>query len=48
MYAPAELIDIFRDVIVPKAWLVTPNQFEAELLTNIQITDEPSAIKAMD
>ncbi|XP_053397690.1 pyridoxal kinase-like [Mercenaria mercenaria] len=47
MYVPEELMPVYRDVIVPKADIVTPNQFEAELLTGIKITSEAEALKAM-
>ena len=33
-YVPKELIPIFAEKIVSKAYMITPNQFEAELLTN--------------
>lgn len=29
-YVPEELLPVYRDVIVPLADIVTPNQFEAE------------------
>ena len=35
LYAPAELIGLYRDLIIPKAFLVCPNQFEAEQLTGL-------------
>lgn len=47
MYVPEELMPVYRDVIVPKADIVTPNQFEAELLTDIKINSEAEALKAM-
>lgn len=47
MYVPEELMPVYRDVIVPKADIVTPNQFEAELLTGIKITSEAEALQAM-
>ena len=30
MYVPAELLDVYRDKIVPLADIISPNQFEAE------------------
>lgn len=47
LYVPEELVDVYRDQIVPLADIVTPNQFEAELLTGTQINDEASALRAM-
>jgi pyridoxine kinase len=32
-YVPEELVDLFRTKIIPKSYMVTPNQFEAENLT---------------
>lgn len=34
-YVPESLVGVFRDVLVPLADVVTPNQFEAERLTGI-------------
>ncbi|XP_060596941.1 pyridoxal kinase-like [Ruditapes philippinarum] len=47
LYVPEELMPVYRDVIVPKADIVTPNQFEAELLTGIKITTISEALQAM-
>ncbi|KAJ1857241.1 putative pyridoxal kinase [Coemansia sp. RSA 1853] len=46
LYVPRELIDLYRDVLCPLATLVTPNQFEAELLTNTTITTLDTAKNA--
>jgi pyridoxine kinase len=43
LYVPEELLSIYRESIVPLADIVTPNQFEAELLTGLKITDLASA-----
>ncbi|XP_058463729.1 pyridoxal kinase [Malaya genurostris] len=48
MYVPNELLPIYRDEIVPLADIVTPNQFEVELLTNISIKSEQDAWKAVE
>ncbi|KAJ1940962.1 hypothetical protein GGF37_003759 [Kickxella alabastrina] len=37
LYVPRELVALYRDVLCPLASMVTPNQFEAELLTGIAI-----------
>ncbi|XP_033741395.1 pyridoxal kinase-like isoform X2 [Pecten maximus] len=47
MYVPKELLEVYREVIVPLADIVTPNQFEAEMLTEVKIETEADAWKAM-
>ncbi|XP_014675841.1 PREDICTED: pyridoxal kinase-like, partial [Priapulus caudatus] len=37
MYVPKELLPIYRDHLVALADILTPNQYEAELLTGLQI-----------
>ena len=39
LYVPPELIDLFRTKIIPKSFMITPNQFEAEKLSEIEIKD---------
>jgi pyridoxine kinase len=46
LYVPAELTTIYREEIVPLATLLTPNQFEAELLTGMTIGSEEDALAA--
>lgn len=46
LYVSEELVTVYRDVVVPSAQFVIPNQFEAELLTGIKINCEEDAIKA--
>jgi pyridoxine kinase len=48
MYVPEALLPIYKEHIIPLADLITPNQYEAELLSGIRITDIPSARRAMD
>jgi pyridoxine kinase len=48
MYVPDELADVFRKQIVKLATIMTPNQYEAELLTGMKIISEEDAIKACD
>lgn len=48
LYVPEELVPVYRERIVPLADVVTPNQFEAELLTGVKISDIASALAAID
>ncbi|XP_073981187.1 pyridoxal kinase [Rhodnius prolixus] len=47
LYVPESLIPIYRDVIIPLADVVTPNQFELELLCGKSINTIDEAWKAM-
>uniref|UniRef100_A0A182MFN9 Pyridoxal kinase n=1 Tax=Anopheles culicifacies TaxID=139723 RepID=A0A182MFN9_9DIPT len=47
MYVPKELLPIYRDEIVPLADIITPNQYEVELLTGKQIKSETDIWDAM-
>jgi pyridoxine kinase len=47
MYVPEEILPVYRDTVMPLADILTPNQFEAELLTGIKIKDLSGAIKAI-
>uniref|UniRef100_A0A672IWZ3 Pyridoxal kinase n=2 Tax=Salarias fasciatus TaxID=181472 RepID=A0A672IWZ3_SALFA len=48
MYVPENLLPVYKDKVVPLADILTPNQFEAELLTGRKITTEEDAIEVMD
>ncbi|XP_051937488.1 pyridoxal kinase-like [Hippocampus zosterae] len=48
MYVPEELLPVYRDKVVPMADILTPNQFEAELLTGRKIHTTEDALKAME
>uniref|UniRef100_A0A8B9KVU8 Pyridoxal kinase n=1 Tax=Astyanax mexicanus TaxID=7994 RepID=A0A8B9KVU8_ASTMX len=48
MYVPEALLPVYRDKVVPVADIITPNQFEAELLTGRKISTEKDAVEAMD
>lgn len=48
MYVPKELLPIYRDEIVPLADIVTPNQYEVELLTGKSIKSEQDAWDAIE
>ncbi|XP_061358550.1 pyridoxal kinase-like isoform X1 [Gastrolobium bilobum] len=40
LYVPQELVVVYRERVVPVASMLTPNQFEAELLTGFRIQSE--------
>ncbi|KAF8030634.1 hypothetical protein BT93_E2925 [Corymbia citriodora subsp. variegata] len=40
LYIPQELVTVYRERVVPVASMLTPNQFEAELLTGYRIVSE--------
>ena len=42
---PQELVGAYRDLIVPIASMVTPNQFEAELLTGRPVQTLDDAVR---
>lgn len=48
MYVPKELVPIYKEEIVPEADVLTPNDFEVELLTGIKVHNDEDAIKALD
>ncbi|KAI1241500.1 hypothetical protein IHE44_0004973 [Lamprotornis superbus] len=45
MYVPKDLLPVYRDKVVPVADIITPNQFEAELLTGRKIYTEKDALE---
>lgn len=47
MYVPKELLPIYRDEIVPLADIITPNQYEVELLTGKPIKSEKDIWEAV-
>ena len=48
LYAAPEMVPLFRDALLPAASVLTPNCFEAELLTGLPISDDASAAAACD
>ncbi|KAM4796390.1 pyridoxal kinase [Rhinophrynus dorsalis] len=48
MYVPEELLPVYKDLVVPVADIITPNQFEAELLTGRKIHTRDEAVQVMD
>nr|CAD7197617.1 unnamed protein product [Timema douglasi] len=47
MYVPQELLPIYRDTILPLADIITPNQYEVELLTGKKISSVKDAWDAI-
>jgi pyridoxine kinase len=45
-YVPEELVPLYRDKVIPLADVLTPNQFEVEQLTGINIKSMDDALKA--
>ncbi|KAM4608452.1 pyridoxal kinase-like isoform 2-T2 [Polymixia lowei] len=48
MYVPESLLPVYRDKVLPVADILTPNQFEAELLTGRKMYTEKDAVEVMD
>ena len=46
-YVPESMVAVFCNSLIPRAFLITPNQFEAELLSGIKILSHESAVNAM-
>ncbi|GLT57247.1 hypothetical protein SLA2020_302340 [Shorea laevis] len=46
LYVPEELISVYREKVLPVASMLTPNQFEAELLTGLRICSEEDGREA--
>lgn len=47
MYVPKDLLPIYRDDIIPLADIITPNQYEVELLTEKTISNEKDIWEAV-
>jgi pyridoxal/pyridoxine/pyridoxamine kinase len=48
LYVPEEVVPVYRDELLPLASVITPNQFEAEILTGIKIAAEEHIYDACD
>jgi len=48
LYVSEELVDIYKNEVIPGADFLKPNQTECEFLTGIKINDESDAIRALD
>lgn len=47
MYVPEDILPVYRDIVVPLADIITPNQFEAELITGLKMNDLDGALKVI-
>ncbi|CAK1580310.1 unnamed protein product [Parnassius mnemosyne] len=47
MYVPEDILPVYRDTVVPLADIITPNQFEAELITGMKMNDLSGALKVI-
>ncbi|KAJ8252954.1 hypothetical protein GJAV_G00207560 [Gymnothorax javanicus] len=48
MYVPENLLPVYKEKVLPLAEIITPNQFEAELLSGRSISTEKDALEVMD
>ncbi|KAG8193227.1 hypothetical protein JTE90_005574 [Oedothorax gibbosus] len=48
LYVPKELLPVYRDTVIPISDLITPNQYEAELLSGIAIKSKDDISKTTD
>uniref|UniRef100_A0A2K5C394 Pyridoxal kinase n=1 Tax=Aotus nancymaae TaxID=37293 RepID=A0A2K5C394_AOTNA len=48
MYVPEDLLPVYKEKVVPVADIITPNQFEAELLSGRKIHSQEEALAVMD
>jgi pyridoxine kinase len=46
LYVPEALVDLYRSQVLPIATVLTPNQFECELLSGVKISTAEDAHKA--
>ena len=47
LYVPETLIEVFKRKLISKAYMITPNQFEAELLSGVKIRSHNDACNAL-
>lgn len=48
MYVPEAILPIYRDIVIPLADIITPNQFEAQWITGLEMKDLAGALKVID
>ena len=47
LYVPESLVNIYRERVLKHATIITPNQYEAEILSGIQIRSESDALSVI-
>ena len=47
-YVPEELINFYCSKLIVEAHIITPNQFEAELLSGIKVNSRTDAVRCLD
>lgn len=48
LYVPKELVPLYRELIVPHADILTPNQFELESLTGLNVKNIDDCWEAIE
>uniref|UniRef100_A0A4W3JKH9 Pyridoxal kinase n=1 Tax=Callorhinchus milii TaxID=7868 RepID=A0A4W3JKH9_CALMI len=48
MYVPEHLLPVYKEKVVPVADIITPNQYEAEILAGKKMNTEKEALEVMD
>ncbi|XP_072115929.1 pyridoxal kinase-like isoform X2 [Mobula birostris] len=48
MYVPENLLPVYKEKVVPLADIITPNQYEAEILAGRKMNTEKEAVEVMD
>ncbi|XP_065212409.1 pyridoxal kinase-like [Planococcus citri] len=48
LYVPEDLVPIFKNAIIPLADIITPNQFELEILSEIKVDTLEKTLQAID
>ncbi len=46
MYVPEDLVDIYKNEVIQHAFMLTPNQFECQLLSGVLINNVDDAVTA--
>lgn len=47
LYVSPDIVPVYRDILCPLADIITPNQFEAELLTGVKINSLSECLQAI-
>jgi len=46
LYVPQEMVEIYKSDLIPLSNIITPNHFEAEVLTGISVRNQAQAVQA--